>query len=102
MQRRIRAAGSSRASHDLQHGAPTVPASKRRGPGTMIDDEAFQRFIDAHAANFRTISGATRGEWKPDDVKQQAWLLAVDLGDKRERLLDIDDAGDASLLVRSL
>lgn len=71
-------------------------------PGTMIDDEAFQRFLDAHAANIRAISGATRGEWKPDDVRQQAWLLAVDLGDKHGRPLDLDDASDASLLVRSL
>lgn len=68
----------------------------------MIDHQAFQRFLDAHAADFRGISGATRGEWKPDDVRQQAWLLAVDLGDRRQRPLDLDDADDASLLVRSL
>lgn len=68
----------------------------------MIDHQAFQRFLDAHAANFRTISGATRGEWKPDDVRQEAWLLAVDLGDRRGRPLDLDDTADASLLVRSL
>jgi len=71
----------------------------------MHDDPracAFESFIDRHAADFRRIAGASRGEWKAEDVRNEAWLLAFDLGESRGHPLDLDDLEDADLLVRYL
>lgn len=59
-------------------------------------------FLERSSADFSRIARATRGEWTPDDVRQHAWLLAHDLGESRGTPLDLDNAADASWLVRCL
>jgi hypothetical protein len=66
------------------------------------DESAFGRFASARAADFRRIARASRGESSPDDVAQEAWILAADIGQRRGRPLDLDDPRDADLLVRCL
>lgn len=44
---------------------------------------AFDFFIERHSTDFRRISGASRGEWKIDDVRNEAWLIGFDLGESR-------------------
>jgi hypothetical protein len=71
----------------------------------MHDDPracAFDSFLDRHAPDFRRIAGASRGEWKAGDIRNEAWLLAFDLGGSLGRPLDLDDPRDANLLIRHL
>lgn len=67
-----------------------------------MDDDAFGFFASAHAADFRRIAGASRGEFSPEDVQQEAWMLALEIGQRRGRRLDLEDGDDADLLVRYL
>lgn len=64
--------------------------------------DAFARFLERRSRDFVRIAAATRDEWKPDDVRQQAWLLAFDLGERRGRPLDLDDPDDQDFLIRCL
>lgn len=80
------------------------PARPWRASQALIlaDQDAFGRFASAHASDFRRIARASRGEFSPDDVAQEAWLLAIDIGRRRGHSLDLSDAGDANLLIRYL
>lgn len=64
--------------------------------------DAFERFLERHASDLSRISRASKGEWRVDDIRNEAWLLAFDIGEKRGRPLDLDDVEDASLLTRHL
>ena len=64
--------------------------------------QGFDSFLERHKKDLARIARASRGDSKPDDVLNEAWLLAHDMGEKRGRALDLDDAEDASLLLRYL
>lgn len=67
-----------------------------------MSDDAFTRFLERRARDFIRIAGATRGEWKAEDVRQHAWLLMFDLGQHRDRPFDLDDPADEDFLIRCL
>lgn len=68
----------------------------------MEDDSVFDRFLERHASDLSRIAGASKGEWKTGDVRNEAWLLAFDIGARRGQSLDLGDAADATLLLRHL
>lgn len=62
----------------------------------------FETFLERHAPDILRISRASKGEWRVDDIRNEAWLLAFDIGEKRGQPLDMGDEEDASLLIRHL
>jgi len=42
----------------------------------------FQLFLSKMKANFHRIAKATRNEVTPEDLKQDAWLIADEIGKK--------------------
>ena len=65
-------------------------------------DDPLLDFLDRHAADLRRIAAATSREFSADDVRNEAWLLAFDLGERRGRALDPGDPDDARLLLGHL
>jgi hypothetical protein len=63
---------------------------------------AFDAFASIHAADFRRIAAASRGELSAGDVCNEAWLLALEIGERRGRALDLRHGDDAGLLIRYL
>jgi len=62
----------------------------------------FESFVYRHAADFSRIARAARREWTSEDVRNEAFVLACDIAQRRGRPLDLSTAEDASLLIRSL
>lgn len=62
----------------------------------------FETFQELHEADFARIARASRREWTTDDVRNEAFVLAFDIGAKRGLALDLSDPDDASLLIRYL
>lgn len=62
----------------------------------------FKTFQEQHEADFARIARASRREWTTDDVRNEAFVLAFDIGAKQGRALDLSDPDDASLLIRYL
>ena len=65
-------------------------------------DQNFIAFLAEHAKDFARIARASREEYSADDVRNEAWLLAFDLGEKRGKPLDLKDSDDLSLLFGHL
>lgn len=65
-------------------------------------DGRFASFLARHAKDFPRIARASRGEFSADDVRNEAWLLAFDIGAKRGQALDLDKPDDAELLLGHL
>lgn len=65
----------------------------------MIDSNPrFTAFVARHARDFARIARASKGEYRAEDVRNEAWLLAFDIGEKRGNPLNLDDPDDLSLL----
>jgi hypothetical protein len=62
----------------------------------------ISEFLRGQAAALRRIAGATRGEMSVDDVKQEAWLVAADMGQKRGYPVDFDDPDDQRSVLKWL
>lgn len=62
----------------------------------------FQAFLLQMKANFRRIASATKHEATAEDLQQEAWLIAQDIGAKRGREIDFSDADDQSLVIRAV
>ncbi len=58
---------------------------------TGEDFEAFQRFVKAYRPRFKAIAGATKGEYTPEDIEGEAWLMAPIVAQKKGLALDFDD-----------
>ncbi|KXA74400.1 hypothetical protein [Bordetella hinzii] len=55
------------------------------------DFEAFQRFVKAYRPRFKAIAGATKGDYTPEDIEGEAWLMAPIVAQKTSVALDFDD-----------
>lgn len=62
----------------------------------------FESFLQRHEADFARISRASRREWAVEDVRNEAFVLACDIGTRRGHPLDLADPGEATLLLRHL
>src|SRR5687768_10095389 len=63
---------------------------------------AFQDFVKEHSSDLRRIADQTRGEMSFDDIQQEAWILAVELSEKRAGAFDLTDPDDQGDLRRWL
>lgn len=61
--------------------------------------DAIDRFLVDKASALRRIANATRGDMTFEDVRQEAWLVASDIGKRRGYSLDFGDAEDAELVL---
>ena len=62
----------------------------------------ISEFLRVQAAALRRIAGATRGDMSVDDVKQEAWLVAADMGQRRGYPIDFGDPEDQKSVLRWL
>lgn len=60
----------------------------------------FEVFLKAMRDSFRIISRATQGEQTVEDLQQQSFLIAHEIGTKRGSPLDFTDPADQDLLIR--
>lgn len=59
-------------------------------------------FLKAQSAALRRIASATRGDMNVEDVKQEAWLVAADIEQRRGYPVDFSDPGDQESLLKWL
>lgn len=59
-------------------------------------------FLRAQAAELRRIAGATRGDMNVEDVKQEAWLVAADIEQRRGYPVDFGDPEDQQSVLKWL
>lgn len=59
-------------------------------------------FLMGHAPALRRIAGATRGDMSVEDVKQEAWLVSADLGQRRGYPIDFGDPADQQSVLKWL
>ena len=62
----------------------------------------ISEFLRTQAAALRRIAGATRGDMSVEDVKQEAWLVAADIEQRRGYPVDFGDPGDQESLLKWL
>ncbi len=61
--------------------------------------EALNAFLSTKASALRRIASKTRGDLAFEDVKQEAWLVASDIGKRRGYDIDFADPQDAELVL---
>lgn len=62
----------------------------------------FQSFIAKMKASFQRIARATKNELTVDDLHNDAWVIALDIGDRRGRPIDFSDPEDQELVLGAL
>ena len=62
----------------------------------------FQTFLKAMANRFRRIARATKNELSVDDLHNDAWILAQEIGEKRGHDIDFSNPEDADLIIAAL
>lgn len=60
----------------------------------------FQAFLKKMAANFQSIAKAAKCAITVDDLKQDAWIIALELGEERGREVDFSDPDDQEQVMR--
>jgi hypothetical protein len=62
----------------------------------------FEAFLKDRAANFKEIARRTRGAMSVEDLHNEAWLAAVEIGRKRDRDIDWRNRTDQELIFACL
>lgn len=62
----------------------------------------FQTFLEKMKANFRRISRATRNDVPIEDLENDAFVLALDIGERRGSPIDFSNPEDQELVMRAL
>lgn len=62
----------------------------------------ISEFLRTQAVALRRIAGATRGEMSVEDVKQEAWLVAADIEQRRGYPVDFGDPDDQESVLKWL
>jgi hypothetical protein len=62
----------------------------------------FQSFIAKMHESFRRIAKATKHEITVDDLHNDSWVIALELGDRRGRPIDFSDPADQDLVIRAV
>lgn len=63
---------------------------------------AISEFLTDRAAALRRIAGATHGDMSVEDVKQEAWLVAADIEQRRGYPIDFRDPDDQETVLKWL
>jgi hypothetical protein len=62
----------------------------------------FQLFLTRMQASFRRIARRTKNEVAVEDLHNDAWVMALEIGDRRGRPIDFDDPADQDLVMAAL
>jgi hypothetical protein len=62
----------------------------------------FEEFLKKMASSFRRIAKATKHEVTEEDLKNDAWLLAHDIGKRRGQAINFSDPADQDMVIRFL
>ena len=69
----------------------------------MLSDSAvflaFQHFLKRHSGGLRSIAYKAGPETSSDDVGQDAWLIAIEIGNRRGHPVDFSDPDDQSTVM---
>ena len=68
----------------------------------ISDDDAFQQFTVRRKKNLQSIARATRGEYRFEDVVNEAWIMASSLQTSDGRPLDLSDMDSQRRLLSYL
>lgn len=60
---------------------------------------AFEAFLLARAADLRRISRQTRGDYAFEEVQSEAWMVAIEIGQRRGWVFDFADEDDQHILL---
>jgi len=61
--------------------------------------DAFQDFLQTRRGDLRRIAARTRGEHSADDLGSEAWLIAIEIGQRRGWSFDFADEEDQDTLL---
>lgn len=64
--------------------------------------EYFKKFVQEKIADFRRIVWKTKGEVALEDLENEAWLVAHEIGQKRDSQLDLSNLDDQDLVMAAL
>lgn len=64
--------------------------------------ELFQAFFTKMKDRFSRLSRSTRNEKEVGDLHNDAFVIALDIGDKRGYAVDLTDPADQDLVMREL
>lgn len=64
--------------------------------------KVFQSFIARMKANFARIARSTKNEVEEGDLHNDAYVLALEIGERRGRPIDFSDPEDADLVMRAV
>lgn len=62
----------------------------------------FEPFLHKMKTSFQRIARATKHEATAEDLQQEAWLIAHEIGSKRGREIDFSDPADQDLIIRAV
>lgn len=62
----------------------------------------FQSFLAQMRAGFQRISKATKHEMTVGDLHNDAWVIALEIGDRRGRPIDFSDPDDQELVMKAV
>ena len=62
----------------------------------------FESFLTRMRDSFKRIARATRHEMTVDDLQNDAWVVADDIGKRRRRPIDFADPADQDLVIRAV
>ncbi|HUG24151.1 hypothetical protein [Piscinibacter sp.] len=62
------------------------------------NSDAFQTFLGVRSADLRRIAARTRGEHSADELASEAWLIAIEIGQKRGWSFDFGNEDDQDTL----
>jgi prephenate dehydrogenase len=62
----------------------------------------FEEFLKKMASSFRRIAKATKHEVTEEDLKNDAWVIAHDIGARRGQAINFADSADQDLVIRAV
>jgi hypothetical protein len=69
------------------------------GQGEALADRGFSEFLDSRRGNIRSLAARTRGEMTADDLASEAWLIALEIEQRRGWRFDFADMEDQETLL---
>lgn len=67
--------------------------------GADLTGNGFERFLESRRGDLRRIAARTRGEFSADDLMSEAWLIAIEIGQRRGWGFDFGDDDDQDTLL---
>ena len=93
----------SSLSHPLRANAKLIQNEiSSAGAPQKFMYQFFKIFLIAKAVEFRRMVWKTRGEMAVEDLQNQAWIVADEIGKKRGRQVDFTDPHEQSAVMAAL